>query len=338
MQIREPHSQRLARTVNTKKRKKRIGFKSMLMLVVLVFGVVLLLQNKGSSQSIKLVNDIKSGWNGYCLDDYHNSQISNSQVDIWRCNGTAAQQWNLNLTQIKHQNLCLDAQNVSKIDLVKCDQSPSQVWLKDTTGYYNPASQSCLSAPSAGDGQLLILASCKNLGQPSKNWKSYLNYSNYTCSGSQGQIVACNAIKQWMIWQTETPPHEQLLTLYTGGAPYEEWCADFVSYIYKISNFPFSNGNYAGWDENIANQIQNQGFTIQYSSNYIPQPGDVGYFNYNGGHVEIVVSGGPHPTFIYGDSAQIDPTTNNGQMEANTILGVKGEGQLQYYLSPTSST
>jgi hypothetical protein len=150
-------------------------------------------------------------------------------------------------------------------------------------------------------------------------------------------LVGCYAIKDWIDWTSHPNDHVALLNNYTGGASYEEWCADFVSYVYKQAGYPFNNGNYSGWDENIASAISNQGFTIQNSS-YIPKAGDVAYFDYPGGHVEIVIAGGPKPTFIYGNSATIDPTTGNGQMAANTIVNQGSFGQLLYYMSPNSST
>ena len=117
--------------------------------------------------------------------------------------------------------------------------------------------------------------------------------------------------------------------------PNEEWCADFVSYIYNISGSPFINGNNAPWDENDANQLSDMGFSYHdLNSGYLPSPGDVAFFNYPGGHAEIVISGGKHPTFIYGDSRNIDPATGNGQMESNTTTSVDGLGQLAYYLFP----
>ena len=76
------------------------------------------------------------------------------------------------------------------------------------------------------------------------------------------------------------------------------------------------------------------GFSYHNASSYTPRPGDVAYFDYSGGHVEIVVSGGPTPTFVYGDSANIDSSTGNGEMEANTIISDGSMGQVLYYLSP----
>lgn len=326
------------RVRDTKVQKKPKAKKKFFVIAIVILFSIVGFNSMGTSHAISSNSEIYSGWSGFCLDDFHNENKNNAQVDIWGCNNSLAQSWSLNLSQIKHAGLCLTADSISNINLSKCNDLASQVWLRDRNSYFNPKNQLCLGAPKASDGQLLDLMKCSIGNNKSLTWLTSFDYKNYVCKGGQGEVVACNAIKQWMIWQNEPYSHEQLLTIYTGDAPYEEWCADFVSYIYKVSNFPFSNGNYNYWDENNANQIVNQGFKVQYGPNYQPLPGDVAYFNYNGGHVEIVISGGSQPTFIYGDSATIDPTTNNGQMEANTITSVKGEGSLQYYLSPTQNT
>ncbi|MCL5113247.1 MAG: ricin-type beta-trefoil lectin domain protein [Patescibacteria group bacterium] len=336
MQIREPH--RINRTVSRTVSKK--NYSRYIILFIFLLIVFVGWKMHGTTSAIANFNEVKSGWSGYCLDDYHDKLIPGSSVDIWSCNKSEAQNFELTLTSIRHDSLCLSANSPSSIDLESCNStSPNQVWLRDQSGYYNPNLRLCLSAQNSQSGQKLSLNNCSNLANPSDQWYSSFDYTNYSCNGSQGQVVACNAIKQWMIWNDHPYNHESLLVGYTGGAPYEEWCADFVSYIFKISNYPFSNGNYDGWDENNANDIYSQGFVVHSAKgSYLPQPGDVGYFSYYGGHVEIVIVGGKEPTFIYGDSATIDPTTGNGQMEANTILSVKNLGQIKYYYSPTSKT
>ena len=115
----------------------------------------------------------------------------------------------------------------------------------------------------------------------------------------------------------------------------EEWCADFVSYVYKQAGYPFLYGERDGWDEYYAPNIQNQGFIYHSAASYIPHAGDVAFFDYNGGHVEIVAVGGSKPIFIYGDSGTIDKTTGNGDMAENTITNDGYAGQVIYYLSPT---
>jgi cell wall-associated NlpC family hydrolase len=281
---------------------------------------------------------IKSGISGYCLDDHTNSTAPGAVVDSWGCNDTSAQDWTVGVGLIKHDNSCLSVKSNGtvvgdSIELKPCVQASGQVWLRDKTGFENPNSRLCLSLPNGQTGQQLVLASCSYLSQ---DYESWVTSQTPDCStqASEGEKVACYAEQEWTRWQSGVPSHETLLTAYTGGAPYEEWCADFVSYVYKEAGYPFSNGNYDGWDENIAPDIQYMGFNIHDAGSYNPQPGDVAFFDYAGGHVEIVVSGGKSPTFIYGDSATIDPATGNGDMEANTITSMGSEGNVVYYMSP----
>lgn len=316
---------------------KKHRFGPALVLLIFIASIISWI-SLGTSHASSIGSPVKSGWSGYCLDDYRSKLISGNQADLWACNGTGAQDWQVNLTQIVHDNnLCLTADSATKITINTCSQAASQVWLRDDKGFLNPDLGLCLTAGSSGEDQQLTLTDCKNMTSPEKSWTPNIDYSTYPCTGDQGQMVACYAIKEWINWTTEPNNHEALLTEYTGGAPYEEWCADFVSYVYKEAGYPFSNGNYDGWDENIAGDIVDQGFAVD-DGNYVPQPGDVAYFDYPGGHVEIVVSGGKKPTFIYGNSATIDPTTGNGEMAANTITNDPALGSLQYYMSPNSST
>lgn len=281
---------------------------------------------------------IKSGINGYCLDVHNDRSSPDTEVDSWGCNGSAAQDWTLDIGTIRHDaTYCLSVQNNGtnigdKIVLDSCDQAPGQVWLPDQGGFENPNSGLCLSVPSSQTNQQLVLASCTSLSQPYEVWTTSL--TERCTDGTEGEKVACYAINEWSRWQSGTPNHEALLNTYTDGAPYEEWCADFVSYVYKEAGYPFTGGETDGWDENIASNIQNMGFILHPATGYKPQAGDVAYFDYQGGHVEIVVSGGATPTFVYGNSATIDPTTGNGEMEANTITNKGAEGQVVYYLSP----
>jgi hypothetical protein len=317
---------------------KKYRLTSMVAVIVALAGIFSLLF-LGVSHATAPGSPIKSGWSGYCLDDYRSKLVEGNQVDLWPCNNSAAQDWQVNLTQIIHdKDMCLTASSDTKITINSCNNGADQVWLRDDTSFLNPDKGLCLTAGSAEEDGQLTLTSCDRLTADSKSWTPNIDYSTYPCTGSQGQMVACYAIKEWVKWTSEPNNHEALLNEYTAGAPFEEWCADFVSYVYKEAGYPFNSGEYNGWDENIASNIVNQGFTVDSSSGYIPQPGDVAYFDYPGGHVEIVVSGGKTPTFIYGNSAIIDPTTGNGDMAANTTTNLPSLGQLEYYMSPNSST
>jgi hypothetical protein len=312
-----------------------------LVLLVCLFGVFKVVERHVLADSPK----ITSGLSGYCLSDNNGKTAANTIVNAQKCNGTTAQDWVANISTITHDNnYCLAVQNNgenvgTKVVLNNCNGSPGQVWLRDQTGFQNPNSGLCLTTSQTQPTNQLFISNCNNLLNPQQTWEPTMadneDNSNLSCTGTEGEKVACYAIKEWTTWQSGTPNHEALLNVYTDGVPYEEWCADYVSYVYKKAGYPFTQGDTDGWDENVANDIQFMGFTLHPAdSGYIPQAGDVAYFDYSDGHVEIVVSGGSTPTFIYGDSATIDPTTGNGQMLTNTILQKGSEGQVIYYLSP----
>jgi hypothetical protein len=297
------------------------------------------------------IADIESGVQGYCLDDYRNKMTPNAAVVSWSCNGTVSQQWTVSHSAIRHiNNTCLTIQNNGthsgdSIVIHPCNGEAGQVWVSAIDGYENPTSALCLSLPSAQTGVQLVAASCQDLTEPDEAWMpsvwsigSANSAASRSCSGTEGQLVACYAAKQWVTWQSGSPSHVTLLNNYSEGNGYEEWCADFVSYVYREAGYPFTQGERSGWDEYLASNIENMGVFTYHSaaSGYIPQAGDVAFFDYPGGHVEIVAVGGSKPIFIYGDSGTNDPTTNNGEMAENTITNDGNEGQVIYYLSPSS--
>ena len=292
------------------------------------------------------IPEIKSGIDGYCLDARGDSSALNATIDSWSCNGTDAQNWVATNNSLVHdKKSCLSIFNNGnaigdKIVSSPCSGKPSQIWMAAVGGYENPSSADCLEIPNNQTNAQLILAHCTQLTQPSEAWmpatfsRNSTSGASLSCNGSEGQRVACVAAQQWVLWQSHSVKHANLLNTYSDGNGYEEWCADFVSYVYKQAGYPFMNGERSDWDEYYAPNIENQGFTYHSAANYTPQAGDVAYFDYNGGHVEIVAVGGSKPIFIYGDSGTIDKTTGNGDMAENTITNDGYSGQVLYYLSP----
>jgi len=293
------------------------------------------------------IPEIKSGIDGYCLDAHDDSSTTNAPVDSWSCNGTDAQNWvAVNNTLVHDKKSCLSIFNNGntvgdKIVSAPCSDKSGQVWIAAVNGYENPESADCLQIPANQTSEQLILGQCTDLTEPSEAWmpaiynKQSDSGASLVCKGSEGQKVACIAAQQWLIWQSGSVSHNNLLNVYSDGNGYEEWCADFVSYVYKQAGYPFHNGERNNWDEYYAPNIQNQGFIYHSVANYTPKAGDIAYFDYNGGHVEIVAVGGPKPIFIYGDSGTTDKTTGNGDMAENTITNDGNFGQVIYYLSPS---
>jgi hypothetical protein len=328
------------------KKTRKYTLKRVMLVVVLVAVLYLGFEIRFSNPA-SAISEVKSGVAGYCLNDHHDATAANTAVEAWSCNGTAAQNWVVRSGTITHnKSYCLSVQNngTSAGDLVvseRCNGGSGQVWVSAIGGYENPSTALCLDVPNGKPDTQLVVAACTNLTQAPEIWqpsiwsKTNTAAATVTCSGSEGQVVACDAAKQWVTWQAHTPSHETLLNEYSDGNGYEEWCADFVSYVYKEAGFPFASGERDGWDEYLADNIKYQGLTYHDAAGYTPQAGDVAFFDYPGGHVEIVAIGGAKPLFIYGDSGTTDPTTGQGQMAENTITDDGSLGQVQYYLSPS---
>lgn len=293
--------------------------------------------------------EVRSAIAGYCLDDHHDGKGINVTVDLWTCNGTAAQNWITTANTIKRSdNYCLGVLNNGKSQGDKivsntCNKSPGQQWTVDLGGYQNPSSGLCLDTPSSKDGTQLILSSCNNLSELNESWAADIwtdsdgSFPNCNTISQEGPRVACYAEYQWQTWQSEPSLHGALLNDYSDGNAYEEWCADFISYVYMEAGYPFSTGERGtnGWDEYNANNLQYTGLVMHSAAGYTPKAGDVAFFDYPGGHVEIVYKGGKNPIFVYGDSGTVDPNTNNGDMNEDMLTSDGSTGQVTYYLSPS---
>jgi hypothetical protein len=317
-------------------------FKRLLIIISVCLGLILIF---GTYSSIADTNNIKVDLianlsSNNCLTSNNNS------VSLAPCHPANNQNFVENRGFINANNLCLSVQKSNhknqqfNFNLQGCSKDPSEVWLVSGYNLYNPLNQQCLNASH----QKLSLAVCSYNSDSSQNWhfESFDSGKTTTINGiscpknlTLNQQISCQAMLQWNLWHQPKSNHLNLLNKYTDGFGLEEWCADFVSYIYKASGQPFTNGERNNWDEYNANYVANESIFTQYpAQNYTPRAGDVAFFDYPGGHVEIVIVGGQHPTFIYGDSANLDPQTGNGDMAANTITKVSNFGQVTYYLSP----
>jgi hypothetical protein len=139
---------------------------------------------------------------------------------------------------------------------------------------------------------------------------------------------------------------------YSEGAQ-EEWCADFVSWIFNKAGDPFTGGR-DGWDLAGVEQIEDQGtsnsnFTWHpYTSNYIPVPGDIAIFSWGGqanpnwaqSHTAIVTAvdtGSKTVTYLGGDQSNPleeingDDETEYGGPDSNSLLSYMPSSSGGYY-------
>jgi beta-glucanase (GH16 family) len=96
-----------------------------------------------------------TGYGGLCLDDRSSSTANFNPVQIYTCNGTAAQQWTVVEagSTLHVLGKCLDINgggtaNGTKVDLYDCNNTAAQVWIPQPNGsLYNPQSNKCLDDP-----------------------------------------------------------------------------------------------------------------------------------------------------------------------------------------------
>jgi Ricin-type beta-trefoil lectin domain len=119
---------------------------------------------------------VNSGVGGYCLDVVNGTNADQTPVQIYPCNGSAAQQWRQGwsgdhftgeLTVFSDNNAkCLDVvgggtANGSLVQIFTCNGGGNQQWLAQPNGaLLNPQSGRCLDAPSGLSGPQLQLFDC----------------------------------------------------------------------------------------------------------------------------------------------------------------------------------
>jgi hypothetical protein len=107
---------------------------------------------------------------GLCMDDP--ATANGTPIDVWSCNGGAAQQWTTEPDgTVRVHGECLDVQNGgtvsgTPVELWSCDGSGAQQWrlVPDGGGVslVNPQSSLCLADPgnATADGTGLQVATC----------------------------------------------------------------------------------------------------------------------------------------------------------------------------------
>jgi hypothetical protein len=109
-----------------------------------------------------------------CVDDSGNSTTNGNKIQIYTCNGSAAQQWTitpdatngLNNTVIDHKCMTVSGggtANNTPIVLSDCTGATSQQWHLDSLGQlWNPHADKCLADPgsSTTPGTQLVIYDC----------------------------------------------------------------------------------------------------------------------------------------------------------------------------------
>ncbi|MBM9502975.1 SGNH/GDSL hydrolase family protein [Actinacidiphila acididurans] len=113
---------------------------------------------------------------GKCLDVNGGSSTAGTAVQIWGCNGTAAQTWTAGTDgTLRAVGKCLDATangtaNGTPVEIWDCNGGANQQWQPYNGGFRNPVSGRCLDDPalSTTDGTQLELWDCN--GGANQQW------------------------------------------------------------------------------------------------------------------------------------------------------------------------
>lgn len=116
------------------------------------------------------------GYAGKCVDDYLSGTSNGNRIDIWSCNGTAAQRWVFASNgQLQFFGKCLDdtrnGGNGTKLELYTCTGGANQKWTHRSNGEYVLRSNGlCLDDPgfSRTNGTRLVIWHCN--GGANQRW------------------------------------------------------------------------------------------------------------------------------------------------------------------------
>jgi len=154
---------------------------------------------RGLSPSTTPTGPLRSGLAGKCADISGSSTTSGTKIQIYTCNGTAAQNWTWNANgSVGALGKCLDVTsagtaNGTLIELWTCNGSVAQVWEPYNGGLRNPNSGKCLDDPgsSTTNGTQLQIYTCN--GTNAQKWAMSLVSAAAVNDGKWHQAVLASS-------------------------------------------------------------------------------------------------------------------------------------------------
>ncbi|MEU4624945.1 ricin-type beta-trefoil lectin domain protein [Actinoplanes sp. NPDC023801] len=118
-----------------------------------------------------------SNWNNKCLDVPNGDFSDGVLVQMWTCNGSAAQRWEAVGGALRTGNKCLDVPwgstaNGAVLQIVTCNGNPAQQWVLSAAGdLVNPQANKCIDIQdwNGNDGARLQLWECG--GTLNQKWR-----------------------------------------------------------------------------------------------------------------------------------------------------------------------
>src|ERR1035441_1617490 len=113
-----------------------------LLLFVLAFAVIGIGYVAWSHAAVEAATGPITGIAGKCLDNRGNLKVDGNEIQLWQCNGDAAQKWTSSATAstagtiVNSNGYCLDVYHSGKVsgtlvDLWRCNGTAAQNWKVD---------------------------------------------------------------------------------------------------------------------------------------------------------------------------------------------------------------
>jgi hypothetical protein len=130
----------------------------------------------GITNAMAAVAGTITGIGGRCVDVSGAHTANGTAVQLWRCNGTRAQNWTVAGTSFRALGKCLDVSasshaNGAKVQLWRCNRTSAQTWAARNGELVNTGSGKCLDATgmSSAAGTRLRISTCR--ATPNQLWK-----------------------------------------------------------------------------------------------------------------------------------------------------------------------
>lgn len=263
--------------------------------IVGVIGTYYLVMSRAASPNS---GAITSGYSGKCLDDLHDGTKAKSSVDIYTCNSTVSQQWQIlsNNTIKINKDDCLGV-NVPTgttsvanplVQLYYCRTTTAslassyQQWKVNGTTLVNIHSGKCMAAISSNsvvpaNGTLIHLAPC-SASSTGQIWHLPKSTTTTSSCGPSGQCVPVGNISGWnQVFETNFPntvPLGAFSNCGNGDTTADTYCTGLESYGSYYNDwwaYP------SGWPDTSEECIEgsskcpNPGLNIPIGGEYEPQ-------------------------------------------------------------------
>jgi large repetitive protein len=169
---------------------------------------------------------VAKGFTNKCVDDSGSQTANGTKVQIFTCNGTAAQNWTMMPDgSVRAFGKCLDLSgygttNGTKVQLWDCTGATNQVWQAYNGGLRNPVSGRCLDDPSSSttDGTQFQLYDCngsnaqlwlQGLASPKAVTDGNWHHAVLTSTGTVQSLYVDGALAQASTGQVTLTPGPQ---------------------------------------------------------------------------------------------------------------------------------